>query len=377
MAEEETSQEKTEKPTEKRKEESRKKGQTARSRELGTAAVMVTGAVALWISGESILLHVSFVFKKTFSAERALIYDSGAIIVLFRDLFTYVLSSLTTLFVMLVIATVVGATVLGGWVFSLESLAPKFSKMNPVEGVKRIFSVKGLMEMLKALAKFLLLAGVSILLLNIYLEEILFIRRESLFQGIAHGANIIIWIYLILCCSLFLIAVVDIPFQVWQHNKELKMTKQQIKEEMKDSEGKPEVKSKIRQTQMEMTQKRMMAAVPDADVVITNPTHYSVALKYNGASMAAPVLVAKGVDHMALKIREIAKENKVPIVEAPILARSVYHSTPLDKEIPVGLYVSVAQVLAYIYQLEMFARGQGPMPKLKDDFDIPDDLIFD
>lgn len=378
MAEEkDSSQEKTEEPTEKRKKESRDKGQIARSKELSTTVVLLAGAIGMLLSGPTIFARVGGVFTTVFSAERGLIYDKSALPILLQDLFVQVLYSLIPLFFLLLMATFIGAVALGGWIFSMKSLAPKFSKMNPLEGFKRMFSVKGLMELLKALAKFVLIGAVSILLVNVYLSELLFVGREPLFQGIKHGSELVLWIYILICSATAFVAVVDVPFQVWQQTKQLRMTKQQVKDEMKDSEGKPEVKSRIRQAQMEMAQKRMMAAVPEADVVITNPTHYSVALKYNGTSMAAPVVVAKGVGFVALKIREIATEHNITIVEIPALARSIYHSTPIDKEIPMGLYVSVAQVLAYVYQLDLFAKGRGPLPDLQKDFDIPDDLVFD
>ena len=378
MAEDkDSSQEKTEDPTEKKKKESRDKGQIARSKELSSTIMLLTGAVGLLLFGPNILMQLTNVFKTVFSVERALIYDKSALPILLRELFLQAIFSLFPLFTVLLIATFIGALALGGWIFSTKSMSPKLSKMNPLEGFKRMFSVKGLMELLKALAKFVLIGSVSIFLVSIYLPEILFVGREPLFQGIRHGGEIVIWIYILICCSTALVAAIDIPFQIWEQTKQLRMTKQQIKDEMKDSEGKPEVKSRIRQAQMEMAQKRMMSAVPEADVVITNPTHYSVALKYSGTDMAAPVVVAKGVGFVALKIREVAEEHNIIIVEIPPLARSIYHSTPIDKEIPYGLYVSVAQVLAYVYQLDLFAKGQGPLPDLKKDFDIPDDLSVD
>jgi len=372
-----SSQEKTEDPTEKRKKESRDKGQIARSKELSTTIMLLAGAIGLILFGPGIIERIAIVFTEAFTLERGLIYDPSAAPLFLRELFLSSLFSLAPLFFILLAATFLGALALGGWIFSLESLSPKLSKMNPYEGLKRMFSVKGLMELLKSFAKFVLIGAVSISLVAVYLPELLFTGREPLLQGIRHGADLVMWIYILICGSTVLIAMIDIPFQIWQQTKQLRMTKQQIKDEMKDSEGKPEVKSRIRQAQMEMAQKRMMSAVPEADVVITNPTHYSVALKYHGTSLAAPVVVAKGIGFVALKIREVAIEHKIVIVELPPLARSIYHSTPLDKEIPMGLYVAVAQVLAYVYQLDLYVKGQGPLPDLNKNYDIPDDLIFD
>ena len=174
-----------------------------------------------------------------------------------------------------------------------------------------------------------------------------------------------------------MIAVADVPWQIYSHTKKLRMTMQEIKDEFKESEGKPEVKSKIRQLQREMSQRRMMADVPTADVVITNPTHFAVALKYDSSGMSAPVMVAKGSDEVAMKIREIAKEHNVPQMQAPPLARALYTHGKIGDEIPEGLYVAVAQVLAYIYQMDLFVKGRGPRPERKPDMPIPRDLRVD
>jgi flagellar biosynthetic protein FlhB len=185
------------------------------------------------------------------------------------------------------------------------------------------------------------------------------------------------WAFVALSAATILIVLVDVPFQIWEHARKLKMSRQDIKDEMKDTEGKPEVKGRIRQLQREMAQNRQMAAVPDADVIITNPTHFSVALKYDPDTMATPILLAKGVDHAALKIREIAKEHSIDIMESPVLARSIYHTTDVDQEIPAGLYMAVAQVLAYVFQLRNYRKGQGDMPAYPRNINVPNDLRYD
>ena len=193
----------------------------------------------------------------------------------------------------------------------------------------------------------------------------------------ANALDILMWMFLLLCCSIFLIVVIDAPFQLWKHQKDLKMTKQEVKDEHKDSEGSPEVKGRIRRLQMEMANRRMMQEVPKADVVVTNPTHYAVAIKYDDKGGKAPVLLAKGTDETAAKIREIALEYDIPLVQSPALARSVYHTTELEQEIPQGLFVAVAQVLAYVYQLKMHRKGKAKRPnKPASDLPIPDDLKY-
>ena len=246
--------------------------------------------------------------------------------------------------------------------------------MDPIAGIKRMFSLHSLVELLKGMAKVSLVISVAFLLLSMFQSEIMGLARESLEVGLGHALDISLWIGIALAASTVLIALIDVPFQLWEHNKKLRMSRQDIKDELKDSEGKPEVKGRIRQLQMQMAQNRMMAAVPEADVVITNPTHFAVALKYQPETMAAPVMLAKGADHMALKIREIAKANKIEQIESPALARSIYHTTEIDQEVPAGLYVAVAQVLAYVFQLREYRKGRGDRPDSPRSPDIPIDM---
>lgn len=376
MAENDPSQEKTEQPTEKRKKDAREKGQVARSRELSMAVVMMAGALSLLLLGGGIVQALMDVFKKSYVLTRQEVYDSHSPYSVLMSSSEHSLKILIPLFVILFIASIIGPALLGGWLFSIESVQPKFSKLNPIEGMKRIFSVKGLMEMVKAFAKFVVVLLFSVFIIYFYLPRIMSLANQDVLLAIAHGAELSAWAFLLLCSSLLLIAAIDVPFQLHEYNQQVKMTKQEVKDEMKDSEGKPEVKSKIRQLQMQMAQRRMMSDVATADVVITNPTHFSVALKYN-ASMSAPVVVAKGVDNIALKIREIAKENNVVIVQAPPLARAIYHTAALGHEIHADLYMSVAQVLAYVFQLNLYMQGKGVLPDELLDITVPESMRFD
>ena len=287
------------------------------------------------------------------------------------------LVAIQPIMIVLLIAAVLGPISLGGWLFAASSLAPKFSRMNPASGLKRMFSSTALIELLKAFAKFLIVLFVALSVLSSDIDDLRRIAHEPLEQAIIHSVQLVGWSTLWIGCGLLVIAAVDVPVQLYQSHKKLLMTKQEIRDEHKDQEGRPEVKQRVRQLQREMSQRRMMAAIPEADVVITNPTHYAVALKYDPEKGNAPVLLAKGSDFLALKIREIAVTNEVLLLESPALARSIYYSTELEQEIPAGLYLAVAQVLAYVYQIRQHRAGKGKRPDPLKDLPIPPDLRRD
>jgi len=266
-------------------------------------------------------------------------------------------------------AALLSPLLLGGWNFSSQALMPQLERLNPITGVGRMFSLNSLLELGKSLLKFLLLTAIAWACWLTYRSEVLGLGAEPLNSGIAHGGVLILNAFAWLAGGLLLIAAVDVPYQLWQYNKNLRMTRQEIREEMKESEGRPEVKAKIRRVQQEMARRRMMDQVPKADVVITNPTHYAVALVYTAGKMRAPRVVAKGADVLALAIRELARQHSIPLVEAPPLARALYRSTELEMEIPAQLYAAVAQVLTYIYQLRSW-RG-GPQPQAPEVGDVP------
>jgi len=377
MAESESGADKSEEPTGKRLEESRKKGQIARSRELNTVAVTMAGIGGLLVYGGDFGQALLELMRANFALSRDVLLDDGSMALYLLASGKFALEAIMPLLVILLIAAILGPIALGGWLFSPEALAPKASRMNPGSGLKRMFSTQALAELLKALAKFTVILLVALAVLSADQDDLLAMANEPLEAAIIHSAEVVGWSMLWMACGLILIAAVDVPFQLWDHKQKLMMTKQEVLDEYKDSEGKPEVKSRIRQMQREMAERRMMAAIPTADVVITNPTHFAVALKYDPAKGTAPVLLAKGGDFMALKIREIAQEHKVMVLESPGLARAVYFSTELDQEIPAGLYLAVAQVLAYVYQLKQFRSGKGKRPGPLPDLPIPPDLRRD
>lgn len=377
MAEEDSSQEKTEEPTARRIEKAREEGQVPRSKDLNTTLVLLAGAFGLLAFGSYGAEMIAKMAAFNFQFERAAAFDPK---IMFSHLGASIWQAALALlpwFFMVLLAALVGPVSLGGWLFSTKSIVPKFDRLNPISGLKRMFSVNALVELGKSVAKVLVVGLVCWLVVRHFFPDALLLPQKDMRPAIFYSLDILIWSIILLCASTIIIAMIDVPWQIYSHTKKLRMTLQEIKDEYKDSEGKPEVKSKIRQLQQEMSQRRMMADVPTADVVITNPTHYSVALKYDTEGMNAPVVVAKGVDETALKIREIAKEHNVPQMQAPPLARALYTHTKIGDEIPEGLFVAVAQVLAYIYQLDMFVKGQGPKPKGKPEMPIPRDLRVD
>lgn len=377
MAEEnDNSQEKTEEPTPRRLEKAKEEGQTARSKELATMAVLLAGAGGLLIFGTSLGGSLEGIMRDSFVIERSAIFDTRHMSVQLILAAKEAAWALSPILVMLLIAAVAGSIGIGGLLFSAKAIAPKFNRMDPIKGLGRMFSMRSLIELIKAIAKVGLVMAVAILILNLRTEDLLAIAEEPTVPAMEHVLWTLGWSFFFLSCATIAIAAIDVPFQIYDHQKKLRMTKQEVKDEYKDTEGKPEVKGKIRQLQREMAQRRMMQDVPKADVVITNPTHYAVALKYDQKTMGAPVVVAKGADEVAFKIMEIARENKVEVLRTPPLTRAVYHNTDIGEEIPDGLYMAIAQVLAYVFQLRQFRKGRGPKPGMPD-FPIPPDMRRD
>ncbi|HBR96110.1 MAG TPA: flagellar biosynthesis protein FlhB [Gammaproteobacteria bacterium] len=375
MAEQDTGQDRTEQPTEKRLREARGKGQIPRSRELNTVIMLLASVAAMMAFGDTMAEQMRLLIAHDLRLDRHQVFDKSAVL---EALGLNVLSALKLLapfFLVTFIAVFIGPAVMGGISFSAKALAPKFSKLNPMSGFKRMFGLQGLVELLKALAKFFLIGGVAYVLVEMLVDRFLTLGQASLLEGVASGMDLLSTVFLVLSVALILVAAVDVPYQKWSHIRKLRMTKQEIKEENKETNGNPELKSRIRSAQMEVANRKMLVAVPDADVIIVNPTHFSVALKYDQTGSGAPVLVAKGVDHMALKIREIAKEHDVPIYRAPPLARALYQHTELNREIPEGLYLAVAQVLAYIYQLKQHAQGEMLRPQEPQDLPVPEEFL--
>jgi len=375
---EESAQEKTEQPTAKRLEEAREKGQVPRSRELTTVLVLIASAVALLFMGQNMIASLAEVMNKSFSFSRKELFDPMAMVHHFITTIEIMAFDLAMFLMVTLIAALAAPALIGGWNFSSQAMAPKGERMDPIKGLKRIFGPQGLIELAKALGKFILIGAISTAILWSLRDQLLTLGRQEVKVAMADLGYLTMWVFLAITASLILIALIDVPFQLWNHTRQLRMTKQEVKDEMKNTEGNPEVKGRIRRLQVQLSQQRMMQDVPTADVVITNPTHYAVALRYDQTGNGAPVVVAKGADLISQQIRMVAEHNEVPILAAPPLTRAVYYSTEIGDEIPSGLYIAVAQVLAFVFQLRRYQRTGGNKPQLNpDDLPIPDELRRD
>ncbi len=369
--------EKSEEPTAKKLTDARNKGQIARSKDLGTFFVLVGSACAMLLVGNSLATSMANMMRHLFSLNRQESMDVNALFKVINDGLLQIVAPLLWIFFIVMLAAFIGNTLLGGMSFSWQAMAPKASKLSPIAGFKRMFGVQAVVEFIKSILKFFVVFIVAFLLLNGLFEEILGLSREAIPTNFEHATSMLLWMFLLLASSIAIIVVIDAPYQVWNHNRQLKMTKQEVKDEHKNTEGSPEVKGRIRRTQYEMSQRRMMEDVPNSDVVITNPTHYSIALKYDATVGGAPVLSAKGVDEMALHIRTIAKEHQIEIIQSPALARSLFYTAEVGDDIPEELFAAVAQVLAFIFQLNEHKKGRArkPIPIAKE-LPIPEDFRY-
>jgi len=369
VAEEQTGQERTEQPTERRLQEARKKGQVPRSKELNTMLSLLLASISLLVFGGYISQNLMQISVEGFSIPRELAFDTAQLPFQFMYMASQALLALSPFMAIMLVSVFAGPLLMGGWSFSLESISFKLEKLDPIKGLARIFSLKSLVELAKALAKFVLLLGAAILVFFSIDQQLLSLSSMTPKAAGLEAATILVQVLLILSATMILIVALDVPFELWNHSKQLRMTKQEIKDEMKETDGNPQVKQRIRTLQRQLAEGRMMEDVKTADVVITNPTHYAVALQYLDRPGSAPKVVAKGKDLTALRIRSIAADCDIPIFEAPPLARALYRSTEIGYEIPHVLYMAVARVLAYVFQLKS-ATPTDYVPK-PTDFDIP------
>ena len=371
-------QDKTEEPTAKKLTDARQKGQVPRSREFTTVMVLIASAVGMLFVGENILRSLTEVMADSFTFSRKEIFNPAEMMLHFLSSIETISLALGSFLAITLLAALIAPASIGGWNFSVQAFAAKPEKMDPLKGFKRIFGPQGLIELAKALGKFILIGTIATLILWNLRDQLLTLGQQEVEVAMTDLSYLVIWVFLGLSSSLLLIALIDVPFQHWNHTRQLKMTKQEIKDESKNTEGNPEVKGRIRRMQIELSQQRMMQDIPEADVIITNPTHYAVALKYDQTSTGAPTVVAKGSDLIAQQIRMVGDANEVPILEAPPLTRAIYYSTEIGNEIPSGLYIAVAQVLAFVFQLRRYNNRGGKKPQLNvEDLDIPDELKRD
>lgn len=373
MADESSSMEKTEEPTSKRLEDARKKGQIARSRELNTFASLLGAGLALLVLGPMLLEGLQGLLIHSLRFDHARAYDNLA---MGSELYSALRESMVLVLPLLgfmVFITLLSPLALGGFLFSTDQLMPKFERIDPFKGLARIFSTKGLLELFKAIAKFLLVATMVLFIFKLVLTDILSLPLQDMLPAITQSGSLLVTCFLGFSVVLLLVVAIDVPWQLWDFRQQMMMTKQEIRDEMKETEGKPEVKQAIRAKQQEIASRRMMEKVPTADVIITNPTHFAVAIKYDQDGSGAPRVVAKGKDHVAARIRELAREHGIAIFSAPPLARALFRSTELDQEIPENLFVAVAQVLAYIFQLRQAAAGARVIPHPPTNIKVPDE----
>ena len=369
--------ERSEEPTAKKQSDAKKKGQIARSKEFGTMFVLIGSACAMLLYGHALVLGLSQAMKRLFSFTREEVMDPKQMFNIIGESVLMVVYPLLVIFAIIAAAAFIGNILLGGLNFSSKAMMPKASKLSPIAGFKRMFGTQAAVEFIKSILKFFVVFFVAISLLTGLFDEIIGLSLEAIPNNFTHAVEMLLWMFLALSCSLIIIAAVDAPYQVWNHKKQLKMTKQEVKDEMKNTEGSPEIKGRIRRAQYEMSQRRMMQDVPQADVVITNPTHYAVALKYDAEQGGAPRMIAKGADQMALHIRTIAKEHGVEIIQSPALARSLYYTAEVNDEIPEELFAAVAQVLAFVFQLNMHKQGKGRKPvPISKDLPIPEEYRY-
>jgi flagellar biosynthetic protein FlhB len=356
--------ERTESPSQKRLDEARKAGRVPRSRELGAAVVVLAGGLGLKGLGGYAGAQLLAMMRDGLSLDHAEALDGARMLIRFEHAAVQALLATAPLLGLLLAVAVLAPLVIGGWTFSTTALAPDFSRLNPVSGLGRVFSVRGLIELGKALARFLVVAIVTAAVLMHQFHDFTGLGREPIGPAILHSLDMVGTGFIALGGALGAIALVDVPLALWQYHKSLRMTRQELRDEHKETEGSPESRARVRRVQQQLSRRRMMSQVPKADVVITNPTHYAVALRYDERRNRAPVVVAKGVELIALNIRRIAEEHAVPIVEAPPLARALHAHCDLGDEIPARLYAAVARVLTYVYQLLAARRGAAVRPVL-------------
>ena len=373
MAESAQGGERTEEPSQRRLTEARERGQVPRARELTNFATMIGGSAALIAMGSTLAGTMSLLMRRSMSIGPERLEDPHSMLSALGDAAITVLLAALPLFGALIGLVLLAAVVLGGWNFSLAAMAPDFTRLSPLAGLQRLFGLRGLGELGKALLKLLVVGGVCAAVVSWLFPDVLALGRMSPRAAIGRGAGLLSWAFVWLCASLVIVAMVDVPLQLFQYKRSLRMTRQEVRDEAKESDGRPETRQRIRQMQQQIARRRMLHRVPTADVVIVNPTHFAVALKYDPKNMRAPRVVAKGADLVAQNIRRIAEEHRVPIFDSPKLARALYRSTDLNREIPAGLYVAVAQVLSYIFRIRTLnptiaARVLRPDPKVDGEY---------
>ena len=366
--------EKTEQASSKRLEKAREEGDVPRSRELATVTVLFSAGMGILVMGD----HLNQALKNSMTAglnfDRTAAFDPIVLLMRTADNIYSLLLAFAPLALIIIIMAIAAPIVIGGWVFSGKAFVPQFSRLNPISGLSNMMSKNAAIELIKSIAKTLVVATVAYIVISHDMAPILSLSLLPLKTSITQVNHLMLMAFLSIVSALVFIAAIDVPYQLYHYARKLKMTKEEVRQESKESEGNPEIKARIRQQQREMAKRRMMSEIPKADVVITNPTHYAVAIKYQDEGMRAPIVVAKGADVMALKIREIASEHNILIMESPKLARALFAHTELNDEIPEALYSAVAEVLAYVFQMRIFKKDGGFRPEIPKALPVPEAL---
>ncbi|MDF3838544.1 flagellar biosynthesis protein FlhB [Cupriavidus basilensis] len=371
---EESDLEKTEPASTRRLEKAREEGQVVRSRELSTLIMLMSGVIGLSTLGGTLASKLDAVMHASLAFEPATAFDPARMMSRFAMAVWDSLLAFLPLLLFFGVAALAGPMLLGGFLFSAKSFSPDFSRLSPLKGLGRLFSAQSLVELVKAIAKALLVGSVAAWVLWRRLPEAVALMSAPVHEALLHMLELVMSCSAMVAASLVLVAALDVPWQYWTFYKKLRMTKEEVKKEHKESEGDPHVKGRIRQQQRAMARRRMMSEVPKADVVVTNPTHFAVALRYEEGRMSAPRVVAKGSEAIAARIREIAAEHGVPLLSAPPLARALHRHVDLGQEIPAGLYTAVAEVLAWVYQLKHWHHTNGPHPDAPSGLSVPDEF---
>jgi flagellar biosynthetic protein FlhB len=371
---EESDLEKTEPASPGRLEKAREEGQVARSRELVTFVMLVTATGGLWTMGEMIGGHLGDVLRHGMQFERATAFDTSHMMGQAGMAALHTLQAVMPLLAMMMLAALVAPMMLGGWLLSSQSLVPNFSKLNPAKGIGRMFSTESLAELVKTIVKSLLVGGIAWWVIAGKVAPIMGLMSEPVHVALPHTLRLVASSCALIIGSLLLLVAIDVPYQLWSHAHKLRMSREDLRQEQKETDGDPLVRAQIRRQQQQMAKRRMMAEVPKADIIVTNPTHFAVALKYLDKEMRAPRVIAKGTDLVALRIRAMAEENKIPVLEAPPLTRALYRHTRLGDEVPAALYAAVAEVLAWAYQLHRWRSEGGMLPRTPQDLPVPASL---
>lgn len=366
-----SSQERTLEPSARRLEEARREGQVPRSRHLAHLLLLGGAALALFLLADPLLADLRALLARGLAFDATAARDPARMSARLGELVAHGLLAVGPVLLILLAAAFAAPLAVGGWLFSLQLAAPRFDRLRLLQGFGRMLSLSALAELGKVLLVSVLLAAAGFGFISTHVEDFASLAQMDLAVGLARFGSLAGVAFLLLVATLGAVAAIDVPLQIFRHRRDLRMTPEQARREQKESEGDPHLKARIRSAQRDIARKRMMAAVPKADVVVTNPTHFAVALKYMEARHRAPVVVAKGADAVAEKIRELARESGVPQLEAPPLARALYKHVEIGAEIPAALYAAVAQVLAYVFQLQRFARGAGPRPTEPREIEVP------